>query len=161
MLIKLYETSSDADMKEHILNYLSMSPHPQAVEKVLAIARSDPNKDIQKRALDYVAMRPNSFDTWSPSLTPAGPGQKAAYPGLPRDVPRSSSRTETVFDCAVGSGSGVAPHRRGLHRFSLRGKGERLRIQEEFGVCPPISRSLRTIRWSPRELCLVFTFPAV
>ena len=63
MLIKLYETSSDAEMKAHILNYLGMSPHPQAVEKVLAIARTDPNKDIQGLALDYVAMRPNSFDT--------------------------------------------------------------------------------------------------
>lgn len=63
MLIKLYDTSTDVAMKEHILNYLSFSPNPQAVEKVLAIARNDADKEIQERALDSVAMRPNSFDT--------------------------------------------------------------------------------------------------
>ena len=62
MLIKLYDTSTDVAMKEHILNYLSFSANPQAVEKVLAIARNDADKEMQERALDSVAMRPNSFD---------------------------------------------------------------------------------------------------
>ena len=63
MLIKLYDTSSDANMKEHILNYLAFSPNPQAVEKMLAIARNDTDKEMQEQALNWVAMRPNSFDT--------------------------------------------------------------------------------------------------
>ena len=63
MLIKLYDTSSDANMKEHILNYLGFSPNPQAVEKMLAIARNDTDKEMQEQALNWVAMRPNSFDT--------------------------------------------------------------------------------------------------
>jgi beta-lactamase regulating signal transducer with metallopeptidase domain len=63
MLIKLYDTSSDANMKEHILNYLALSSNPQAVEKMLAIARNDADKEMQEQALNWVAMRPNSFDT--------------------------------------------------------------------------------------------------
>jgi len=63
MLIKLYDTSTDVNMKEHILNYLGFSANPQAVEKVFAIARNDADKEMQEQALNWVAMRPNSFDT--------------------------------------------------------------------------------------------------
>ena len=63
MLIKLYDTSTDVNMKEHILNYLGFSANPQAVEKVFSIARNDADKEMQEQALNWVAMRPNSFDT--------------------------------------------------------------------------------------------------
>ena len=49
-------------MKKHILGYLGMSNSPRAAEKVLAIARSNADKEIQREAINYVAFRPNAFD---------------------------------------------------------------------------------------------------
>jgi len=62
MLIKLFDTSNDAEMKKHILGYLGMSGNPQAAEKVLAIARSDADKDMQREAIGYVGFRSNAYD---------------------------------------------------------------------------------------------------
>jgi beta-lactamase regulating signal transducer with metallopeptidase domain len=59
MLIKLFDSSSDVEMKQYILGYLGVSSNPQAAEKVLAIARSGSDKGLQRDAISYLAMRPN------------------------------------------------------------------------------------------------------
>jgi len=62
MLIKLFDGSNDVEMKKHILAYLGMSNNPKAAEKVLSIARSNSDKELQQDAIGYLALRPNAFD---------------------------------------------------------------------------------------------------
>jgi hypothetical protein len=62
MLIKLFDGSNDVEMKKHILGYLGMSNNPKAAEKVLSIARSNTDKEVQREAIGYLAQRPNAFD---------------------------------------------------------------------------------------------------
>lgn len=99
MLIKLYEGTSDAEMKQHILDYLGLSPSPQAFEKMLAIARSDADMEMQKRAIDYIAMRPNNFDTlvslYDASRDPNRKRHILDYLGLSRD-PRAGQKLFSI-----------------------------------------------------------------
>jgi hypothetical protein len=62
MLIKLFDSSNDVDMKQHILEYLGTSSNPQAAEKVLAIARSDANNDLKLKAIEFLGFRSDGFD---------------------------------------------------------------------------------------------------
>ena len=62
MLIKLFDESKDTEMKKHILGYLGISSNPKAAEKVLALARSTADKELQQEAINFIAFRPNAFD---------------------------------------------------------------------------------------------------
>jgi beta-lactamase regulating signal transducer with metallopeptidase domain len=62
MLINLFDSSKEPEMKMYILDHLGMSKNAQAAEKVLAIARSSADKDLQMHAVDYLAFGPNAFD---------------------------------------------------------------------------------------------------
>lgn len=62
MLINLFDSSNDPEMKMYILDHLGVSRNAQAAEKVLAIARSNADKELQKHAIDYVGFGPNAFD---------------------------------------------------------------------------------------------------
>jgi hypothetical protein len=62
MLINLLDNSNDREMKMYILDHLGFSNNPQAAEKVLAIARSNADKDLQNHAIAYLAFKPNTFD---------------------------------------------------------------------------------------------------
>jgi beta-lactamase regulating signal transducer with metallopeptidase domain len=63
LLLRLYESSQDVDVKSQILDYLAMSKAPKASEKLLIVARSDANPELRRRAIDVIGMRPGSFDT--------------------------------------------------------------------------------------------------
>jgi hypothetical protein len=63
LLLKLYESSQDVDVKEYILDHLAMSTAPKASEKLLSVARSDANPELRRRAIDVIGMRPDAFDT--------------------------------------------------------------------------------------------------
>jgi len=62
-LIKLYDDSRDPDTKRYVLDYLGSSSSPQASEKVLSIAKSDPELPLRRLAIDYIGSRANAFDT--------------------------------------------------------------------------------------------------
>jgi len=56
-LIALFDAEKDADLKETIVRLLEESNDPKATEKLLAIARSDPDEDVRDAALRVVAER--------------------------------------------------------------------------------------------------------
>src|SRR5215475_4713795 len=62
MLLKLFDSSTDVEIKGQILDYLADSKSPNAVEKLLSIARSGKDPELRQRAIDYVASRPDAFD---------------------------------------------------------------------------------------------------
>jgi beta-lactamase regulating signal transducer with metallopeptidase domain len=62
LLIKLFDSEKDAQMKRAILAYLGESPDPRAQEKLLAIFRSDSDLGMRRSALAYLAEQPKSFD---------------------------------------------------------------------------------------------------
>jgi len=62
MLLKLFDSSTDLEIKGQILDYLADSKSPNAVEKLLSIARSGKDPELRQRAIDYVASRPDAFD---------------------------------------------------------------------------------------------------
>src|SRR5262249_35055885 len=62
MLLKLFDNTADVEIKGQILDYLAHSKSPNAVDKLLSIARSGKNPELRKVAIDYVATRPDAFD---------------------------------------------------------------------------------------------------
>jgi beta-lactamase regulating signal transducer with metallopeptidase domain len=99
MLIKLFDSTNDPDMKDHILSYLGMSSTPQAAEKVLALARSAADKDLQKKAIDFIAFRPNAFDELASIFDSSKDTDTRkhilAYLGMSRD-PRASQKLFSI-----------------------------------------------------------------
>jgi beta-lactamase regulating signal transducer with metallopeptidase domain len=63
LLIKLYDTEKDMEMKLSILEYLGASSDPKASEKLLAIYHSDSNLEMRMSALASIAGKAKSFDT--------------------------------------------------------------------------------------------------
>jgi hypothetical protein len=86
-------------MKDHILSYLGMSSTPQAAEKVLALARSAADKDLQKKAIDFIAFRPNAFDELASIFDSSKDTDTRkhilAYLGMSRD-PRASQKLFSI-----------------------------------------------------------------
>jgi HEAT repeat protein len=50
----LYDTMRDREMKEQIIFSLSQMSNPQAMDKLIAIARRDPDPELRKKALFWV-----------------------------------------------------------------------------------------------------------
>ncbi len=61
-LISMFDSSRDTETKLHVLDYLSVSDSPQAAEKMLAVARSEADPEMQRRAIDYISVRPGAYD---------------------------------------------------------------------------------------------------
>jgi beta-lactamase regulating signal transducer with metallopeptidase domain len=55
LLIKLYDSSQDVEVKRHILDYLGSSSNPEASQKVLSVARSDADPELRRHAIDFIA----------------------------------------------------------------------------------------------------------
>jgi beta-lactamase regulating signal transducer with metallopeptidase domain len=62
-LVGLYDTTRNIDAKRQILDTLAASDSQQAADKLLSIARSDPVPEMRHHAIDYLATKPNVFDT--------------------------------------------------------------------------------------------------
>jgi beta-lactamase regulating signal transducer with metallopeptidase domain len=62
LLLKLYDGTQDLETKRTVLAYLGGSDNPKASEKVLSIARTDPNLELRRAAISYIADRDKSFD---------------------------------------------------------------------------------------------------
>ena len=62
LLLKLYDSTQDLETKRTILSYLGGSDNPKAAEKVLSIARADPNLELRRAAISYIAGQDKSFD---------------------------------------------------------------------------------------------------
>ena len=114
-------------MKEHILNYLGLSSHPQAVEKVLAIARTDANQGHSRpRARLRCHETKQSFDTlvsfFDASRDPDTRRHIVELLGMSRD-PRAGQK---LFSIAQ---SDPDPELRrtavDFDRFSLKERGDR------------------------------------
>ena len=63
LLLKLYDSSQDVELKGQILDYLAMSKAAKAAEKLLSVARSDANLELRRHAIDVIGLRPGAFDT--------------------------------------------------------------------------------------------------
>jgi len=57
LLIKLYDSSQDVEVKRHILDYLGSSSTPEASQKVLSVARSDADPELRRHAIDFIASK--------------------------------------------------------------------------------------------------------
>jgi beta-lactamase regulating signal transducer with metallopeptidase domain len=62
MLIKLYDTSKDLEVKRSALNHLSDRDGVKAAGKVRSVAQSDPNPELRREAVGYLAEHAKSFD---------------------------------------------------------------------------------------------------
>jgi beta-lactamase regulating signal transducer with metallopeptidase domain len=62
LLLKLYDSSQDADVKGQILEYLANAKSPKASEKLLSAARSASDPTLRHRAIDVIGQRPDAFD---------------------------------------------------------------------------------------------------
>ncbi len=56
-LVTLYDNSREPEIKRHILDYLGSSTDPRALDKLFAIAQSDPDRELRRAAVDYIAAR--------------------------------------------------------------------------------------------------------
>jgi predicted Zn-ribbon and HTH transcriptional regulator len=56
-LVTLYDNSREPEIKRHILDYLGSSTDPRALDKLFAIAQSDPNRELRRLAVDYIGAR--------------------------------------------------------------------------------------------------------
>lgn len=63
LLLKLYDGSKDIDVKQEVLSYLAESDNPKAADKVLSVARTEPNADLRRAAISYIAEKEKSFDS--------------------------------------------------------------------------------------------------
>jgi hypothetical protein len=57
MLVSIFDASRDQNRKRHILDLLAMSPDPRAGQKLFSIAQSDPDPELRRTAVDYIAFR--------------------------------------------------------------------------------------------------------
>jgi beta-lactamase regulating signal transducer with metallopeptidase domain len=57
LLIKLYDSTQDVEVKRHILDYLGSSKTPEASQKVLSVARSDASPELRRHAIDYIGIK--------------------------------------------------------------------------------------------------------
>ena len=58
-LVTLFDETSDPKLRQAIIDRLSGNLSPEAWTKLLAIAASDPDLDVRKTALGYIAGRPS------------------------------------------------------------------------------------------------------
>ena len=63
LLIKLFDSEKDIEMKLSIIGYLARSTDPRASEKLLAIVHSDSDLEMRLSALGWIARKPDSFET--------------------------------------------------------------------------------------------------
>lgn len=63
LLINLYDSEKDIEMKLSILEYLGASAEPKAAGKLLSIYRSDSNLEMRMSALADIARKAKSFET--------------------------------------------------------------------------------------------------
>jgi beta-lactamase regulating signal transducer with metallopeptidase domain len=61
-LIKLFDSEKNIDMKESVLHYLASSDDQRAADKLLSIARTDPNQDLRMAAVTWIAREAKSYD---------------------------------------------------------------------------------------------------
>ena len=57
MLVSFYDTTRDPEIQLRVLDYLSASSDPRVLQKLFSIAQSDPNPEMRRRAVDYIASR--------------------------------------------------------------------------------------------------------
>jgi hypothetical protein len=55
--VSLFESARDPEMRRTLLDYLAQSPDPRVLDKLFSIAQSDPDADIRRSAVDYIAER--------------------------------------------------------------------------------------------------------
>lgn len=63
-LINLYDTSTIDSLKEEIINGIARNDHRKAADKLLAIAKSDPNPKMRQRAIRGLSTVNKSSGTW-------------------------------------------------------------------------------------------------
>jgi beta-lactamase regulating signal transducer with metallopeptidase domain len=63
LLLKLYDSTQDIQVKLEVLSYLAGSSSAKASEKILSISRADPNPQLRREAISYVAGEAKSFET--------------------------------------------------------------------------------------------------
>jgi HEAT repeat protein len=59
-LTKLYGTVADREMREQLIFVYSQRDEPAALEKLIEIAKQDPNPDLRKRALFWIGQSENT-----------------------------------------------------------------------------------------------------
>lgn len=62
LLLQLYDTSQESEVKEQILDHLGNSKSPKAFEKLLSVARSGASLELRLRAIDAIGFHPDAFD---------------------------------------------------------------------------------------------------
>ena len=56
-LVSIYDTSKVSETRKYILGFLGMSGDPRVNQKLFSIAQSDPDPELRREAVDYLAMR--------------------------------------------------------------------------------------------------------
>jgi HEAT repeat protein len=56
-LVDLFDNTREPELRRHVLDYLGGSNDLRALEKLLSIAQSDPDRNIRRLAVDYIAGR--------------------------------------------------------------------------------------------------------
>jgi hypothetical protein len=56
-LVDLYDNTREPELRRHVLDYLGASNDPRALQKLFSIAQSDPDRNMRRTAVDYIAGR--------------------------------------------------------------------------------------------------------
>jgi hypothetical protein len=59
-LTRLYDNIRNVEMREHLIFVYSQRDEPEALDKLIDIAKRDPNQDLRKRALFWVGKSEDS-----------------------------------------------------------------------------------------------------
>jgi HEAT repeat protein len=53
-LARLYDTMADREMREQLVFTLSQRDEPEAIDKLMQIARSDPDQELRRKAIFWL-----------------------------------------------------------------------------------------------------------